>query len=291
MKPEIRSKLQALGLELSPQMMQGTKELMASLAAPPDPAVQVIRDQHYGPDERNRLDIFRRGSPTSAPVLVYVHGGGFTMGDKTTPGSPFYDNVGQWAAQQGWVGVTLTYRLAPAHQWPSGPEDMAHAIHWLREHIATYGGDPAKIFLMGQSAGAAHVGAYIAHRRFHREDSCGLAGALMISGIYDPTTQPPNKFSIAYYGEGSSALVEARAIDGLLASEVPQLFTVSEFDPRDFQNQAAQLAQAWHQHKGLYPPLEYLAGHNHLSPAQTLGSAEDQLARCITRFVAVISQP
>jgi acetyl esterase/lipase len=287
MSPETHEKLRALGAELSPPMLQGTSALMASLTAPPDPAVDVIRDQFYGPDARNRLDIFRKGAPTHAPVLVYVHGGGFVMGDKTTAGSPFYGNVGQWAAQQGWIGVTVTYRLAPAHRWPCGPEDMALVVSWLRTHIASHGGDPESIFLMGQSAGATHVAAYVSHERFHSDGSCGLAGALMISGIYDPTTQPPNQFSAAYYGETPAALVEACCTAGLVASNLPLLFSVSEFDPREFQDQAVQLTQAWHQRKGSYPPLEYLAGHNHLSPAQAIGSAENDIGPRIEKFIAV----
>jgi triacylglycerol lipase len=79
-------------------------------------------------------------------------------------------------------------------------------------------------------------------------------------------------------------------MEGLLASSVPLLFSVSEFDPREFQDQAAQLAQAWHQRKVLYPPMEYLAGHNHLSPAQSIGSAQDGLARRIASFIAVNSR-
>lgn len=289
MKPQIRTKLLALGPDLAPPMLQGTTALMAGLAAPRDQAVQVIRDQQYGPDQRNRLDVFRHGSPANAPVLVYVHGGGYVMGDKTTPGSPFYDNVGQWAAQQGWIGVTLTYRLAPASRWPSGPEDMGLAVRWLRTHIAQHGGDPAKIILMGQSAGAAHVASYIAHERFHAAAAGGIAAAVMISGIYDSVTQPPSQFSDAYFGEGSELRAQARSIDGLLATPVPLLFTVSELDPRDFQDQAAQLARAWHERKGRHAPLEYLAGHNHLTPAQSLGSAEEQLAHRLKDFVAVIS--
>lgn len=49
-----------------------------------------------------------------------------------------------------------------------------------------------------------------------------------------------------------------------------------------------QLAQAWHAHKGNYPPMEYLAGHNHLSPAQTIGSAEPQMAQRLTDFIAAV---
>ncbi|MEO6080255.1 MAG: alpha/beta hydrolase [Steroidobacteraceae bacterium] len=290
MNPQIRAKLLLLGTELSPALLQGTSGLMASLAAPRDPEVEVTRDQQYGADERNRLDVFRKGKPVAAPVLVYVHGGGFVMGDKTSAGSPFYDNIGQWAAQQGWIGVTLTYRLAPQHRWPSGPEDMGRAVHWLRMHIAEYGGDPQKIFLMGQSAGAVHVAAYVSEARFHPPDSVGIAGALMISGIFDPTAQPPNQYSTAYYGEDAAVRVAARSTAGLLASEVPLLFTVSEFDPRDFQDQAMQLTQAWHQRKGSYPPMEYFAGHNHLSPAQSLGSSADDLGARIAHFIAVVSQ-
>jgi len=287
MNPEIRSKLRALGTELSPAMMQGTTALLASIAAPRDAGVEILRDQRYGADERHRLDIFRKGKPAKAPVLVYVHGGGFVMGDKARPDSPFYDNVSQWAAQQGFIGVTMTYRLAPANRWPSGPEDMALAVQWLRENIGAQGGNPEAIFLMGQSAGGAHVASYLAQTRLHRGGQAGIAGALMISGIYDATTQPASQFSDAYYGEGPALRSEARHIDGLLASTVPRLFTVSEFDPADFQDQAMQLAQAWHQKKGSYPPLEWLSGHNHLSPAQTIGSAEDDFARRVTNFVAI----
>lgn len=289
MTPETRAKLLALGTELTPTLLQTTTKLIASLSAPRDPDVTITRDHQYGPDARNRLDIHRKGNPDASPVLVYVHGGGFVMGDKTSPGSPFFDNIGQWAAQRGYVGVTLTYRLAPANRWPCGPEDMALAVSWLRANIAQHGGDPRKIFLLGQSAGATHVAAYTAHSRFHGADGPGIAGALMTSGIYDPTTQPPSQFSLAYYGDSPATLVEARCTQGLLSTKVPLMFTVSEMDPKDFQDQAAQIAALWHAAKGTYPPMEYMAGHNHLSPAQCIGSSEDDLGPRIAKFIEVTS--
>jgi arylformamidase len=290
MRAEIRASLQALGAAISPAMIQGTARQMVPLLSPPDPAVEITRDQRYGADERNRLDVFRKGAPADAPVAVYVHGGGFVMGDKTMPGSPFFDNFGTWAAQQGWIGVTMTYRLAPTHRWPSGPEDMARAIVWLREHIAAFGGNPQKIFLVGQSAGAAHVAAYVAHERFHPV-TAGIAGAVMISGVLDLSTQPANQYTEAYFGGNAAAVAEAATINGLVASSVPLLFTVSEFDPPDFQAQAMQLAQDWHQKKKSYPPMVYLAGHNHISPAQSFGSTESCLERYIADFVAAVSGP
>jgi acetyl esterase/lipase len=289
MSPEIPAKLQALGVELSPSMLAGTTTLLATLAAPPDPRIEITRDHFYGPDARNRLDVFRKGKPSRAPVLVYVHGGGFVMGDKTREGSPFYDNVGQWAAQQGFVGVTMTYRLAPASRWPCGPEDMSLAVAWLRAHSAEFGGNPDAIFLLGQSAGAAHVAAYVCQQRFHPQGSVGIAGALMISGIYDAVTQPPNQFSAAYYGEDHALCAEARHVAGLVESPLPMLFSVSELDPPDFSGQAAQLSQAWHERHGRMPPMEFLFGHNHLSPAQCIGSTMDDLGPRIARFIAAFS--
>jgi triacylglycerol lipase len=291
MSPEVRAQLQALGTELSPALLQGTSALLASIAAPRDTAVAVTRDHFYGPDPRNRLDLFRRGTPSRAPVLVYVHGGGFVMGDKTSAGSPFYDNVGQWAAQQGFIGVTMTYRLAPANRWPSGPEDISRAVGWLRGHIAEFGGNPDAIFLMGQSAGASHVAGYVSQGRFQPRGSSGLAGALLVSGIYDSTTQPPNPFSAAYYGEDPAVRAEARFIDGLVDSRLPLLFSVSEFDPEDFQDQAVQLSSAWHRRHGRIAPLEFLFGHNHLSPAQAIGSSVDSFGPRVARFIAAFNPP
>jgi acetyl esterase/lipase len=290
MKAEIRKRLKALGPALTPAMIQGTRDVMTPLVPPRDPTVEVTRDHYYGPDARNRLDVFRKGVPTGAPVLVYVHGGGFVMGDKSTPGSPFFDNFGQWAALQGRIGVTMTYRLAPTHRWPSGPEDVAMAVSWLRNNIGGFGGDPQKIFLVGQSAGAAHVSAYVAHKRFHAGPA-GIAGAALISGVLDLSSQPPNQYSDAYFGGDAAAVAEAASIAGLVATDIPLLFSISEFDPRDFQDQAAQLAQAWHQRKGVLPPLVYLDGQNHISPAQSIGTAEDQLARYVADFVAAVSAP
>ena len=59
-------------------------------------------------------------SAAPRPVLIYVHGGAFTAGNKRAPGSPFYDNIALFAARSGFVGVNITYRLAPQHQWPAG---------------------------------------------------------------------------------------------------------------------------------------------------------------------------
>jgi triacylglycerol lipase len=285
MTPDLRAKLEALGRDLSPEMLGGTNALFAGLNAGIAPATTVTRDVSYGPDERHRLDLFAREGLADAPVLVFVHGGGFVMGDKHSEGSPFYSNVGDFAARRGWVGVTTTYRLAPAHKFPSGAEDVAAVVQWLRDNVARYGGDPAKIVISGQSAGAAHVASYVAHKRFHVAERGGIAGAVMMSGIYDTLNTTPNDFHRAYYGEERAMWGPASMQAGLINSEIPLLFTVSELDPMDFQVAAARLAGEWGAARREYPRLHYLVGHNHLSPAVSLGSPETDVEELIAGFV------
>lgn len=274
MTPAIRKQLVAFGPELSPEMLGGTQKLMIGMNKGVDPATQITRDLSYGPDDRHKLDIFKQDGTSGAPVLVFVHGGGFVMGDKHTDGSPFYSNVGDFAARNGMIGVTITYRLAPDSMFPSGPEDLKLVVEWLRANIEEYGGDPDKIVLSGQSAGASHVAGYVAHKEHHAVEGGGIAGVALMSGIYDTTTCAPNSFAEAYYGKDHKAWAPANCMAGLLNSEIPLQFSVAEYDPADFQKQAAQIAGEWGRAKGSYPEMHLLSGHNHLSPALSIGSGE-----------------
>src|SRR5690242_17390087 len=144
--------LRTLSPEITPASITATTSLVAPLHRGRGAAGErITRDACYGPAPRHRLDIFepeQRGD-SLLPVLVFVHGGGFTMGDKTAPGSPMYDNVGLWAVRNGFIGVNITYRLAPAAQWPAGSDDVSAAVNWVRENIAAHGGNAEKIFVMG----------------------------------------------------------------------------------------------------------------------------------------------
>jgi arylformamidase len=279
MTPDLRAQIAALGTALTPEMMGATGKLMAERQPGPPAGLTVTRDLFYGPDERHRLDIFAPAQPSNAPVLVYVHGGGFVMGDKTSPDSPFYDNVGHFAARNGMIGVTITYRLAPAHKWPAGPDDLALLVDWLRANIAVHGGDPERIFLMGQSAGAVHVASYVAHR------DARIAGAIMLSACYDFTATAPNPMHSAYFGDDPQTRIAASSAEGLIASGVPLLCTVSEYDMPEFQVQAADFAARWAQARDTFPPMLWLHGHNHMTPGQILGATDDDFGPRLLDFI------
>jgi triacylglycerol lipase len=286
-------KLRTLGADVTPEMITGTIAIVAPLHAQASTdGVRITRDQRYGPADRNRLDIFESAKPgaSALPVLLFVHGGGFVAGDKTSPNSPFYDNVGRWAVRNGLIGVNMTYRLAPQSPWPAGSDDVAAAVKWLRENVAAHGGDINRIFVMGQSAGAVHVAGYIAREfgetggRAPRE-GWKPAGALLISGLYDTDTMDREARFRAYFGNDDAKLENASFLGALAGTTVPLLVTIAELDPHDFQNQFVVLLEARLRRKLQQPRFAQLVGHNHLSTVWCMGTGADTLGPEVKSFV------
>ena len=290
---ELRRKIRAFGTELSPTLLEGTRGLFTELhGAVESGSATVHRDEQYGPDERHRLDVFEPQGQLSGrgrAVLLFVHGGGFVMGDKATPGSPFFGNVGQWAARCGWVGAAMTYRLAPAHTWPSGAEDVGLAVQWLAENVGRFGGDSGKIFVMGTSAGAVHAASYIVSSRFHGVEGRALAGGVLISGIYDLPSAERNEFQAAYFGADDTLYGERSTLGGLVETDLPLLASVSEFDGISFQKQAALYVATAAKTQNRYPRMLYLIGHNHLSSVLQIGLPADTLGPQVLDFVTAVA--
>jgi acetyl esterase/lipase len=117
-----------------------------------DPDVSVTRDIPYLPDAgpKHRLDVYRpKGGSERAPVLLQIHGGGWTIGNKREQALPLMNHL----ASRGWVCVTANYRLSPKATFPDHLIDNKRAVAWIRENIAEYGGDPDFIVATGGSAG------------------------------------------------------------------------------------------------------------------------------------------
>lgn len=124
-------------------------------------AIRRIRNIDYWGDGigRHRLDILqsRGGPPAPGPVLIYIHGGAWLIGDKRQQGIPMMHEL----IQRGWVCVAINYRLSPKATWPDHIVDCKRAVAWVRAHIAEYGGDPGFIAVSGGSAGG-HLSALVA---------------------------------------------------------------------------------------------------------------------------------
>ena len=120
------------------------------------PSTRGIR---YGEHGRfNTLDVWRRPDvPGHTPVLVQIHGGGWSVGDNRTQGVPLMAHL----AEAGWTCVAPRYRLSPRATWPDHLDDVRRALDWVRTNIESFGGDPSFIALTGGSAGA-HLAALAA---------------------------------------------------------------------------------------------------------------------------------
>ncbi len=263
----------------------------AALYAPmqekePYQGVKVERDVKYGTADRHLLDIFMLEANSAArPVLIYVHGGGFVAGNKRNPGSPFYDNIMLWAARNGFVGVNATYRLAPASPWPAAAEDLAAVVQWVSGKIAERGGDPARIYLMGQSAGAVHVAGYVSHPELHKVKGGGLAGAIMVSGLYDLTASPVGDAELAYFGSDPSRYAERSSLKGLVDSKTPLMITAAELDPPRFIEQYELAKQATCKRASGCARTYMLPQHSHMSEVYAINTEDTRLTDEILEFV------
>jgi acetyl esterase/lipase len=281
---QVFARLRDLGEEFNPQQIEGTRALYAPLVARPAATRIAGRDLQYGPDTKQRLDLFI--TPHSRATLVFVHGGGYVQGDKGDADAPFYNNVAAWALSQGYSAVNLTYRLAPAHVWPTGSQDLALALDWLADELPGHDVDPRRMVLIGQSAGGSHVAAYLAGHGLDAQRTPVIAGAVLVSGIYDvASTEPPGANYAAYFGADTAVQAERSTLAGLARTTVPCLFTVSEFDPPLFQKQAALAVAAVVGARGRWPAFHWLRGHNHLSSVLQLGSAADNFGPALRKFI------
>ena len=285
MSEDLAWKLLELGRVIDPPK---TAALFAPLQQKePYQGVNVERDVKYGPADRNLLDIFVPETAASPrPVLIYVHAGAFVGGNKrTTPTSPFYDNIMLWAVKNGFIGVNATYRLAPQAPWPAGAEDMATVVKWVTDKIGERGGNPARIHLMGHSAGAVHVASYVSHPEFHKVKGGGLAGAIMISGIYDLTGMSLADGQRAYYGDDPARYAERSSLQGLATTDIPLMMAVAELDPEGFVLQFDRAKQATCKRASGCARALLLPQHSHMSEVYSINAVESPLADEILEFV------
>lgn len=249
--------------------------------------IRIERDIKYGPDARNLLDVVVPDTVAASPrpVLIFVHGGAFVGGHKQMPGKPYYDNVMLAAIADGFVGVNMTYRLAPKAPWPAGAEDVAAAVRWVAGNISARGGDPKRVYLMGHSAGAVHVATYLAHREFQGPGGDLLAGAILVSGFYDLTSMDLTDDRRAYFGSDASTYAQRSLLDGLVASRTPLLVLRAETEPPAFAQQFDELKNRLCASPRGCVQTAVLAQHRHANAVQSIDGRGSALFRQVVAFV------
>lgn len=185
--------------------------------------VVATRRLPYAPGGRRfELDVYtRQDRPSGRPVLLQVHGGGWTIGTKEQQGIPLMMQM----AAYGWVCVAVNYPLSPRARWPEHLVAVKRAMKWIRDHVHDYGGDPSFVAVTGGSAGG-HLAAMLALTADDRSLQPGFEDA-------DTSVQA----CVPHYGvydftEASGARFAKQRLDALIR---PLVMPRSARYPEDFE--------------------------------------------------------
>jgi triacylglycerol lipase len=251
------------------------------------------RDLAYGPEPRAVLDV---AAPTAKPraplpVLIYVPGGGGNKKLDYPGGDPFYDNILLAAVRNGMVAVNMQRRAPPGGPWDSGAQDISTVIQWVHKNIARYGGDPARIVIWGQSAGANNLSNYLTHQTYWGPEGVGVKAALLMSGGYNLAPLEPKSVNSAPRGpgDGGAAAVRAAApppppadpavllqrstLPGFKALKIKLYVTAAELDPERTVEVSQMLRDVLCQ-AGDCPGYLLSKGQSHISEVESINSAD-----------------
>ncbi len=194
--------------------------------------MQLVKNVVYGPQPRQRLDVWRMSTtPLHAPVVLFIHGGSWMMGDKREQGRPMLHEF----VRRGWICVVPNYRLAPRHPWPAQIVDVTRALGWVKKNVATYGGDPDRVVVAGGSAGgqlAALVALVSNDATWRPEDMDGVTdwsvrGAMSFYGVLEMIGDEAHWRGL---GRGLRVLLERRVVQVPFEENEPIFRAMSPFD-------------------------------------------------------------
>ena len=186
---------------------------------------EVIRSIPYAGGERNTLDVYRPSMARQAPIIVFIYGGSWQSGQKST-----YSFVGEALARRGYVTVVPDYRVYPSVRFPAFLEDNAKAVRWVRDNAAKFGGDPETIYLMGHSAGAYNAAMLVFDARWLKRvglSSQRLAGFIGVSGPYDFLPLKDQTLAAIF---GGTNRPETQPINHVSRGAPPSMLATGTFD-------------------------------------------------------------
>ena len=221
-------------------------------------------EARIGDDPYQSVLLYPAAEP-NGDVLAFIHGGGWTNGWKE-----WMSFMAPALNARGVTFATVGYRLAPMHVFPSGYEDCLDAVAWLAGH----GGDPARIFVGGHSAGGHYASLMAVRRDWQSErglDRDVVRGCLPISGVYDFGAQSGLTMRPRFLGpEDSGSETEASSLSRIDGAPPPFLIAYGEEDFPHLITQARTMTEALERAGGVVEHLE-LPKASHLSASLAAG--------------------
>ena len=284
-----RRNILTLALASNAALLQGCSPLSLINGWAPSSAYRAKTAISYGPSARHQLDIYSpANAAASAPVIVFFYGGNWDSGDRAD-----YLFVGAALAAKGYIAVLPDYRLYPEVRYPDFLADSAQAVRWVFEHIAEFGGDAQRVFLMGHSAGAYNAAMLALNPIYLRAagvDPRRVRGLIGLAGPYDflPLTGPVTK---AVFGFPDTP-ISTQPIQFASPAAPPELLVTGTFDNLVDPGNSSRLALRLRQHGVparviVYPAL----GHRMLigalaAPLRGLGPVLDDVAGFVNELSA-----
>ncbi len=269
-----------------------------------EPAVRVLRDVTYyaGADAdpvRHQLDLFLPRGRRDFPVVVFVHGGAWMLGDKTFFGRG--DGIATAFAQQGIGAVLPNYRLVPAVAPAEQARDLARALAWTVKNIRRYAGSPERIFLCGHSAGGHLVSLLATDPSYLKSEGLDAAriikGVVSVSGIYGLPEGVPGAGLVRLLGgkeKSFAALLQASAAASPLTHVRPGLppflLVYAEQDLPFLAGMAEEFAGALRKAHCEAKTLQ-VAERDHESVMFEARSSVDPLVRAMLTFITAHCRP
>jgi acetyl esterase/lipase len=227
---------------------------------PVDRGVSRVADGvAYGPDPRQKLDVYRpEGAEGDLPVVVFSYGGAWNSGARG-----LYDFAGRAFAAAGFLTIIYDYRLVPAVRFPGFVEDTAAVIAWASRNAAQWGGDDERLFLAGHSAGAYNVTMAALDPRYlavHGLDPGIISGIAVLAGPFDflPLDGPATREAFGHWPD----LPETQAVNWVSPASPPFLLITGADDrtvyPRNSERLSARLRE-----NGVEARLVVIAGLGH----------------------------
>jgi acetyl esterase/lipase len=279
----------------------------AQAAEPGKPAaVKVHKNVPYRPADVGEViplgrlvDLYVPEDVQDFPTIVLEHGGAWVAGSKILDRIP---DVARCLARQGIGVVAANYRLAPWVQHPTQVQDVAAAVAWAHKHIAEYGGDPDRIFLLGHSAGGHLVSLLAADDQYLRKVGLGrehIKGVVSVSGVYQVTDvvcklmveawqtlveiEAANPFALVF-GSDADVARQASPLTHVCDKLPPFLVVYAERDLPTLGEMAVKFDAALRAKK-CDVRLMKVADRNHISVFTRSREAEDPVARAVVEFV------
>jgi acetyl esterase/lipase len=290
---EARGRIASLGKQWTPEVNSETARLYAELHRDNDSSgIRQIADVSYGPHAQQKLDLYvpDQGFDEPGPVLVYLHGGAWTGGDKIAAGSDglIYANVGKWIARVGGIGVVANYRLLPDAKWPSGADDVRLVIDWVKKHIGEHGGNPDTVIVMANSVGAMHLASYLFYAPAQLPEGPGIKAAILASGAFDENTE--SHTTRAYFGENGAAHLPLNLVDSYEGPTVPIFLWSAQYDVPFIETGVAEMYAKLCRKYEQCPAFTQLRGHNHVSPIMSIDSADTSVTNAVIGFYHSVVQ-